>query len=99
MSPRCGWLAARPDGDCCGAYVHVRAANATPGKQEKAEQAALTAARGTEWEALLEPPIRLAEADVDPSAAGAPEAAIAAAPVQPAGTAKRTGMGEEPLRD
>jgi hypothetical protein len=40
-------------------YVHARAANATPGKKEKAEQAALTAARGTEWEALLEPPILL----------------------------------------
>ena len=40
-------------------YVHVRAADAKPGKKEAAEQAALTAERGTEWEALLEPPIPL----------------------------------------
>ena len=40
-------------------YVHVRAADAKPGKKEEAEQAALTAERGTEWEGLLEPPIPL----------------------------------------
>src|SRR5689334_15893679 len=34
-------------------YVHVRAADAKPGKKEAAEQAALTAERGTSWEGLL----------------------------------------------
>ena len=57
-------------------YVHVRAADATPGKKETAEQTALTAERGTEWEVLLEPPSCLAEADRGPAAAGAPEAAL-----------------------
>jgi hypothetical protein len=42
-------------------YVHVRVADAKPGKKEEAEQAALTAERGTEWEALLEPPFPLRE--------------------------------------
>jgi hypothetical protein len=34
-------------------YVHVRAAAARPGKKEAAEQAALTAERGTSWDSLL----------------------------------------------
>jgi len=37
-------------------YVHVRAADAKPGKKEAAEQAALTAERGTSWEGLLASP-------------------------------------------
>src|SRR3954464_2963194 len=40
-------------------YVQVRSADATPGKKGAAEQAALTAERGTEWEAPWEPPIPL----------------------------------------
>lgn len=35
-------------------YVHARAADAKPGKKEEAEQAALTAERGTSWEHLLQ---------------------------------------------
>ena len=35
-------------------YIHVRAADAKPGKE--AEQAALTAERGTSWEGLLASP-------------------------------------------
>ena len=35
-------------------YVHVRAADAKPGKKEEAEQAALTAERGTSWDQLLQ---------------------------------------------
>ena len=35
-------------------YVHVRAADAKLGKKEKAEQAALTAVRGTSWDQLLQ---------------------------------------------
>ena len=35
-------------------YVHVRAADAKLGKKEEAEQAALTAERGTSWEDLLQ---------------------------------------------
>src|SRR3954467_9387820 len=35
-------------------YVHVRAADAKPGKKEAAEQAALTAGRGTSWDQLLQ---------------------------------------------
>src|SRR4051794_13236325 len=38
-------------------YVHARAAGAKPGKKEEAEQAALTAERGTSWESLLESPL------------------------------------------
>src|SRR4051812_1961444 len=38
-------------------YVHVRAADAKPSKKEEAEQAALTAGCGTEWDSLLDPPI------------------------------------------
>ena len=38
-------------------YVHVRAADARLGKKEEAEQAALTAERGTKWDSLLDPPI------------------------------------------
>ena len=34
-------------------YVHARAADAKPGKKEEAEQAALTAERGTSWDGLL----------------------------------------------
>jgi hypothetical protein len=34
-------------------YVHVRVADAKLGKKEEAEQAALTAARGTRWDSLL----------------------------------------------
>src|SRR5437763_17213218 len=34
-------------------YCHVRAAAARPGKKEAAEQAALTAERGTSWDSLL----------------------------------------------
>src|SRR3954453_20561539 len=34
-------------------YVHVRAADAKLGKKEAAEQAALTAERGTSWDSLL----------------------------------------------
>lgn len=34
-------------------YVHARADAAKPGKKEEAEQAALTAERGTSWEQLL----------------------------------------------
>jgi len=34
-------------------YVHARAADAKLGKKEEAEQAALTAERGTSWESLL----------------------------------------------
>src|SRR3954470_14257389 len=37
-------------------YIHVRAADAKPGKKEAAEQAALTAERGTSWEGLLASP-------------------------------------------
>ena len=40
-------------------YLHVRAADAKLGKKEEAAHAALTAEHGTEWEALLEPPIPL----------------------------------------
>src|SRR3954451_4016520 len=35
-------------------YVHVRAADAKLGKKETAEQAALTAGRGTSWDQLLQ---------------------------------------------
>ena len=35
-------------------YVHVRAADVKLGKKEKAEQAALTAVRGTSWDQLLQ---------------------------------------------
>ena len=35
-------------------YVHIRAADAKPGKKEAAEQAARTAARGTSWDKLLQ---------------------------------------------
>lgn len=35
-------------------YVHARAADAKLGKKEEAEQAALTAERGTSWETLLQ---------------------------------------------
>ena len=38
-------------------YVHARAADAKLGKKEEAEQAALTAERGTNWDSLLDPPI------------------------------------------
>ena len=38
-------------------YVHARAADAKLGKKEEAEQAALTAERGTKWNSLLDPPI------------------------------------------
>ena len=34
-------------------YVHVRVADAKLGKKEAAEQAALTAERGTRWDSLL----------------------------------------------
>jgi hypothetical protein len=34
-------------------YVHARAADAKLGKKEEAEQAAMTAERGTSWEHLL----------------------------------------------
>ncbi len=37
-------------------YVHVRAADAKPGKKEAAEEAALTAERGTSWKGLLASP-------------------------------------------
>ena len=37
-------------------YVHVRAADAKPGRKEAAEEAALTAERGTSWEGLLASP-------------------------------------------
>ena len=35
-------------------YVHPKAADAAPGKKEQREQAARTAERGTDWEALLQ---------------------------------------------
>ena len=35
-------------------YVHIRAADAKPGKKEAAEQAARTAERGTSWDQLLQ---------------------------------------------
>ncbi len=38
-------------------YIHARVADAKPGKKEEAEQAALTAERGTKWDLLLDPPI------------------------------------------
>ena len=38
-------------------FVHARAADAKLGKKEEAEQAALTAERGTKWNSLLDPPI------------------------------------------
>ena len=34
-------------------YVHIRVADAKLGKKEAAEQAALTAERGTRWDSLL----------------------------------------------
>ena len=35
-------------------YVHIRAADAKPGKKAAAEQAARTAERGTSWDQLLQ---------------------------------------------
>ena len=37
-------------------YVHVRAADAKPGKKDEAEQAALTAERDMGWDGLLASP-------------------------------------------